>query len=518
MLQPLSNFYRRLTNEQLILLFTLLSMAIAWRVNYIQHGAVNNDFVLYHEAARLFTLGEWKQGFAVFSWPLFSLLIAGLHKLTFLDLHLSAQIITTILFSIASYSFLRIITLAGGNKTTLVCGILILLSNNYLTGDVLPMLLRDPGAWAFFLTSLVFFIQFYRNFNFKDAILWQASAIVATLFRVEYISFLIFLPLIFFIHPTFSLKSRILLMLKAQSLNILILLTALISLATIPSLTIKDFGRIQEVLGLFDHKFDEMLTVFSQRSNIMAKDVLQGHFDGLAKFGLLAALVSMCIVKCINTLGWVNMGLLVWKRKELTYIKHDAKQILIFSAVLSILNIAFILMSVFLLVHRYTAPLALILMVFTAFALASVIKQLQIDKSSQRKIKWCLIFIILFMSLSLLKICLPKRDGYNYAQDAVAWVKLNNIENKPVFYDDSRMRYYADAPFTSAFGETDGVLNTYISDQSIHQYEYLLVNYSASKPEHAITLIKMLPQYREIKRFNSYKNKKSILILKKFSE
>ena len=516
--QSLYNFLRRLTSQQLIILFTLLSLAVAWRVHYIQHGWVNNDFIIYHEAARLFTLGEWGQGFAVFGWPLFSLLIAGMHKLTGLDLHTSAQTITVIFFGITSYSFLRIISLAGGDKPTLACGILILFSNTYLTGDVLPMLLRDTGAWAFFLSSLMFFIQFYRNLKIKDALLWQVAAIVATLFRIEYISFLILLPLILLTHPNSDLKKRIMLVVKAQSLSILLLLIASISLVTIPSLTIKDFGRFQEIWGLFTSKYDVISKIFLERSSQMAEVVLKGHWDGLAKLGLIAAFISMCIIKCINTLGWVNMGLLVWQRKAIANVKHDAKQILIFAAIMSILNMTLILMNTFLLVHRYTAPLALILMVFTAFALASLIKQLQTYKSPQKRIKWGFVFIVLFMSLSLLKISLPKRDGYNYQQDAVTWIKAHNTLNKPVFYEESRMRYYAGVPFIGAFGKTESLLNTLISDKTIQQYDYLIINDSASSPERAAYLAKMLPQYREIKRFSAYKNKKSILIFKRTNE
>ena len=80
------------------------------------------------------------------------------------------------------------------------------------------------------------------------------------------------------------------------------------------------------------------------------------------------------------------------------------------------------------------------------------------------------------------------------------------------------MRYYSGAPFIEAYGETEGLLDHYISNQSIQQYDYLLVNYSSNRPERINALVKKLPQYREVKRFNAHKNKKAVIILKRNTE
>jgi hypothetical protein len=167
----------------------LASMVLAGWMQYIQHGWINPDSVLYFESARLFALGNWQEAVKVFNWPLYSILIAATHKLTTLDIHTSAQLLNVIFFGMATVSFLKIIQLAGGSVRVMLAGTLLLFGGQYLVGDVLEMLMRDEGFWAFYLSSLMFFIRYLQLNKISDALLWQVCIIIATLFRIEAICY-----------------------------------------------------------------------------------------------------------------------------------------------------------------------------------------------------------------------------------------------------------------------------------------------------------------------------------------
>jgi hypothetical protein len=181
----MTNILSTLTESKLQVILTLLGMLIACIVMYIQHGWINDDSVLYFEMARLFSIGEWKQGVSLFSWPLYAALISAVHRATSLSLQTSAQLLNVVFFGLTTFSFTRLILLAGGKKTTMIYSALLLFSSAYIVGDVLPMLLRDQGFWAMFLTSLVYFIQYYREHKIRYALLWQIFAILALLFRID---------------------------------------------------------------------------------------------------------------------------------------------------------------------------------------------------------------------------------------------------------------------------------------------------------------------------------------------
>lgn len=119
------------------------------------------------------------------------------------------------------------------------------------------------------------------------------------------------------------------------------------------------------------------------------------------------------------------------------------------------------------------------------------------------------------MSLSVLKVCLPKTKGYNYQQDAVAWVKSNNKDSKPVFYDESRMRYYANVNFISP--PPDNWLNTLslLKNGQINQYQYLLINFSRSQADRKLYIEKELPEYSNVMNFYDAKAKKHTAVFVK---
>jgi len=115
----------------------------------------------------------------------------------------------------------------------------------------------------------------------------------------------------------------------------------------------------------------------------------------------------------------------------------------------------------------------------------------------------------------LLKNILPKPEGYNYMQDAASWVKTHNKDNKPVFSDESRIRYYLGSNFTRNNAENWKVVTREIENNEIQNYDYLLISHSAKYPEREKVIAEKLPQYRVVSRFYSVKSKKSIIIYQK---
>jgi hypothetical protein len=100
-------------------------------------------------------------------------------------------------------------------------------------------------------------------------------------------------------------------------------------------------------------------------------------------------------------------------------------------------------------------------------------------------------------------------------QDAASWVKTHNTENKPVFSDESRIRYYMGNAFVRNYGENWEFLIREIDNNNIQNYEYLLISHSTKHPEREMVVSEKLPQFKEVKRFDSVKAKKSIIVYKK---
>ncbi|PKO47685.1 MAG: hypothetical protein CVU29_02250 [Betaproteobacteria bacterium HGW-Betaproteobacteria-22] len=501
-----------LTENKAIGLLTLIAGLIAWRVMYIQHGWINDDSTLYFEVAKRFSAGEWRQGFELYSWSFYPLIIAALHQVSNVNLHVSAQILAVGFYCITAFSLSKLIQLAGGDKLAILCGNLLLFSSTYITGDVFAMLLRDQGFWAFFLVSLVFFIRYTRDCRLQDALLWQASIIVATLFRVEGIAYAFFLPIILLAQSA-TFKTRLVHLIKINLLHLSLIIVLIIAFFLENSLNASHLGRLNEIISLFSVDDSGVINPsFAQKSAIYGKEVLGKFLDGYASLGLTITLISVVAIKCFKVAGGLTSLLIIAARGRLfTLPKPDAQKVLLAACAIAILNAAVIISRSFVLSSRYVIAFGFLMMIFAALYGASVIRAAQ---HKQTRTKWQLILILLsvvLISAGLIKNLANKRADYNYEQQAVAWAKQYSNDHDMIYYDNARLRYYAGAPWAGREGDTHipALLEKMKSEPK--PYTCLLLRAEADEPEKLNQMLS-IPEYREIKRFTN-KSGNRVLVL-----
>lgn len=511
-LKSLLNKLLQLPTGRLTGLLTVVGVLIAMQINYIQHGWINNDSVLYFEAARLFSIGEWKASFELWGWPLYPALIALVHTISGFSLHFSAQVLNVLFFGIATLSFLQLIRLCSGDNLTLLCGALLLFSSQYIVGDALQMLLRDQGFWAFFLTGLVFFVRFYRSLSWADAIAWQLAMIVAMLFRVEGITYLFALPFVMLLNKSQPWSIRNFSLLKAHCIN----LSAGVIIAgylLTKGLSVSHLGRLQEIFTT--NLLQEMTEKLISRANIMANEVLGNHLDDFATESLILTFLFIMLVKTVSSAGWITVGLAAYASKlRQKLIDHDSWKILSAVMIIALTDMFLIIVKVFVLSSRYVVPLTFMLTLLAAFGLRQLVGQMT-GTSRNRFYKWLVAALLVILTLCIVKNVLPKREGYNYQQDAVAWVKSRNTDNLPVFYDNSRVRHYAGEPFIGTWTDLWGKVADAVRDGSIHSYEFLLISQEDGEEWKSAYLAENLPDFREVHRSANPKGKKFIVVYQK---
>lgn len=499
------------SNIQWVIVF--ISLLVAAQVQYIQHGWINPDSVLYLEAAKLFAVGEWKAGFAVFPWPFYSLCIAATHHLTSLSIHHAAQLLNVIFFAIATYAFTAIIQLCGGKQKELITGGLIFLSAQYMIGGVLEMLMRDEGFWAFFLLSIVFLIRFHQRHQLKDALLWQIMIIMAVLFRIEAMLYLVLLPLVLMLNHQ-PLTRNLALVAKAYSLQIILALAVMTALLIHPTLSTDMLGRLNEIFtaNLWQAFTQKILT----KSQIMSELVLDEYLEEFALPGLILTFLYVIIVKSISATGIIPFGLgVLGIKNRYALIEKKGGQILMATMLIALLNMALIITKVFVLSGRYVLAISFILMVLASFYFAHLLDQSAIK--SNKKSQWIVRVLLVVMVLGFVKNLMPKKTGYNYMQDAVKWLDSNSHASlkTEVFFNETRMRYYAGAPFIGTWNNNLSLISTAISDRSIYQHPFLMIATSTKEEVNLHALMVKLPDYKEIKRFHDAKAKKYVIVYQK---
>jgi hypothetical protein len=506
--------FGRFSENQLIAFITAISILVTLRVIYIQHGWINNDSVLYFEVARLFAAGQWKEGLSLYNWPLYPALLALLHNLSSFSIQHVAQLLNVIFFAITTYSFLTLIRLAGGNKTTMVCGTLLLLSSTYIVGDVLPMLLRDQGFWAFFLASLGFFIRFYRSGKLSEAVLWQLCAILATLFRIEAVTFLILLPLSIISNPSVTSRAVINRIFAASIITLACAGVILIVLLLVPSIRLTDLGRIQDIGAVLQNSYLQITHGLIEKSEIMDRLILGNYLDGYGLMGVVFTLIGIVLFKLAGTAGWGTIAILAVAGKDRPErLSPDAAKIFYWVIALALLNTVVIILSTFVLSSRYIIALAFILMILASFSLAAFLRYLSSGRNKKDSArKWLLIALLLILVLSFLKNILPNGTTFNYQQNAAYWLKSNAGKNSQIFIDNPRIRYYAGEPYAGRSKDEWQLVLEAIQDKSIHHYDYLLISLDDEHPEREKYLTDILINHRLVKKFHKDGSGKAVLV------
>jgi hypothetical protein len=485
---------------------------IATQVQYIQHGWINPDSVLYLEAAKFFSNGNWQAGFEVFPWPFYALCIALVNTITQLGVHFSAQLLNVLFFAIATYSYIQIIQLAGGKQKQMIAGALIWLSAQYMIGGVLEMLMRDEGFWALFLLSIVFFIRFYQTHQLKNALLWQVCIIVATLFRIEAITYLILLPFILLFQTGFHSKQKWKHLLTTHAINIGLAVIIILAFTFNDHLSTKLLGRLNEVFTT--NLWQQFTQHLNEKSSIMSKQVLGEYLNEFAVPSLLMTFIYVLCVRIISSTGFIVVVLSTFAiRNRNKLLDSQAFQVLSATALIAIVNMALIITKVFVLSGRYVLALSFILMVFAAFYFA----ELLFKNHQNKKIKWLVTALLLLMLVGAVKNILPKQQGYNYQQEAVTWLLQNNTKKSLVFYDDTRMRFHAGQPITYDQVKHETRFNDLINDNSIEKYEFIVLSHEEKNPNYIYHAKTNLAKYDELKRFYDAKKRKFIIVYKRKS-
>ncbi len=131
-------------------------------------------------------------------WPFYSVLIYAIARLTHFSYLNSAFLLNGFFTLISVLTFINLVNqLSKNQRVVWLAAAVILLAQEF--NAVRTDIVRDHGFWAFYLLSVLFLLKYFRQselnfFSWPFSFGWAICLIVATLFRVEGVIFLILMP------------------------------------------------------------------------------------------------------------------------------------------------------------------------------------------------------------------------------------------------------------------------------------------------------------------------------------
>ena len=406
----------------------LLSLWQIQGIAQINHDAVYYLLAIQGDAASIQQIGNWL---------FYPKLIGIISSLLGMDAELSAHLLNSLLDTLLVLAFIRLIEELGGSKRSLIWAAVVVLSLPYLNenrGDII----RDHGYWAFTLIAMIFYMRLFQHFSWKNLLLWNSMMLIATLFRVEGIVFLLLMPWALLLNTTLSWKSRI--QVTSVSLIPVALLITLFVMATLFSGNFNN--RLVDSIGKAGAVVEIFTRLIPEKAQLFRTSVLPDFSRSTAEITIYLGVFYSIIKDLFSSLSWLYFIIFLLRKKfPAPKLGAFAKTVISIYALISLAILFIHGAQHFVMVSRYTMALALMLAVVVVFSLDEL--QQSINNSPKRKpllviVGFCI--TLLFID-SIYNTSKPKI----YIIDASNWAQKNLPAASKVLtdYHPERVGYYS---------------------------------------------------------------------------
>ncbi|MCN4144484.1 MAG: hypothetical protein LC437_05295 [Thiohalomonas sp.] len=425
----------KIADKHIYITTAFLSLIISLWL-FASRDIISRDAVLYVNAAQAFLDDGIGAAFEVLGWPFYSITIAVIHKLTGLSLEYSAYVLTILLETIISVTFVKLyakIAFDGARLWVAMLFILTFVTLNDYKGDIW----REYGFLAFSLLALYQFILYFQSHNKLNALLWQLCIFTATLFRTEAIIFAVLAPFYFLFIYNDSFAERI--------KNLLILNSIFYSIGLIDIIIILLSSQLQDLIlnnlpsQIVYLSAKEIFGNFNLAADNFVKHVLPFDYSaGYSHLIIASGLLSMLIFKLMKNFTLVYMGIwLSGSYKQWINKKQESNIIYYFASISLLILLVFITTRLFV-STRYTVFLLLLIgLVFTQY-LDYVLSYL-----TQHKHKFLLIALGMFITVQFLDSIISTGAKKFPMQHSSEWLIENIKAGDKIACNEKRFDYYS---------------------------------------------------------------------------
>ena len=469
---------------------------------------VNNDGIRYFRAASAFAGGDFSGGAAIYKWPFFSLMIAGLSNISGMHVEYAAYFLNGILTTLLLVAFLSVVHELGADRTTLtIAAIVILLFpelNKYRS-----FIIRDTGYLAFYMWSLVFLFRYWKTWQPGDLWKWLLCAGVACLFRPEGVVFLTLVPMLAWMRSQVS---------PARRFGQYVLLAAL-CVALFAGLALWLFSSepnlsqvhiVSQPLQALETAWQQIGTKLWFKLTAIEEEVLTEFSSDYSPVVLLVALTVIVVLEVIRRLS-VVYALFVGHAvvAKLVFPDPDAKELWYRLIALNlILLFAFATVQLFL-VGRYTVALLLTLLLAAPFSLAHLYRRWRSGAARRAWIFPAIALVVFALGAESLDVYTDKR----FLREAGLWLRDNTPGTATVYGDNQAFIYYSGKPAFRDHARYDWAETmSMISREEWRKYDYLGVYVSGKQAQRQARIQKHLA--RKPAKVFANKNGDKILIFK----
>jgi hypothetical protein len=452
---------KQVVNSNLAIYLTaaLLSLLLAYDGS-VRATVINPDGICYLQSAATIGMAGLHEAMHICGqaqWPFYSVLIYGVTLLTKLSVISAAFVLNGGLTLITVLAFITLVKMFTDRKLVLwFAAASILLMHEF--------------------NSVVLLIQYFRKPAWQLALLWSAALVVATLFRVEGVIFLVLLPMLAWFRP----ECRLIQFLQLN-LPVLAAIAATLIYLGLHQQTTLNLSRFSELLFQVKHGCQVLIQTYNDKSTALAHAILNGYSERDAKlvFGvMLLAWYSVCVITNLSII-YALLAIFAY-RKKLLPLDKPASQVFLGYILVNVVITAPFLVEYLFLSKRYLIALSLLLLVWVPFGLAALWEQ-------QRRALTVITGALVIGSA--LGGIIDFGYSKSYIRDAGLWLASNAPSDAAIYSNDFQVLFYSNHFGNTVFAKAGeykdlAVLNA----NQWRQYDYLAVQVNRRDPAKTLAL------------------------------
>lgn len=464
---------------------------------------VNNDGILYLLVAEEMIRGNWGEALDLYKWPFYPALIALVSGPIGVQVESAAHIVNALLVTAIVVAFMALVLELGGDRRTLVAAAVIVLLypdiNQYRS-----FVIRDFGYLAFYLTSLFLFVRHYRRPSKLLGLGWFASMLVATLFRVEGIIFLLYLPLVQHLNRRVSRGRWPIAIMGTAAVFVPIGLSFLWWTYS-PTREYDHLAVLTDPLAVLGGAWSQISGEFSHKLEAIREEFLIGISGSYAYaiFGL--TLVMIVVWGIMSALGPVYVFLVGHAAyRKLVFPLREVKRIW-YAVILAHLGAlcVFALAKLFL-TGRYPLALTLTMLLAAPFSITWIYGSWERARERAAPRTWGFPVLVVLMIATGVE-GLDVFTSKSYLREAGLWLNGHIPDRASLYSNNGILTYYAGRnPFGGGARADWDTTVQLIQDGRWKNYEYLAIAVSRKDQEEGRSVFKILKQ-KPIRTFVSEK-------------
>jgi hypothetical protein len=392
---------------------------------------INRDGIMYLQQVEAYLTGGLASAKLIYDWPVFSIIVAWVHKITTLPIEAAGFLTNSLLFIILTDAIILISGLLVKSQRQLIIAAVLVLCfipiNEYR-----DFILRDPGYWAFSSLALYHFMIFVLSPSYKAASLWQVFIIIAVLFRIEGAVVLFALPFfLFFLNPITVAISLFL-----QSLYLAFSAAVITVLFMASQTDLSDaFGKLGSISSFIN--IDRYEHLLNKYSTIIEQQILNQYSGDYATLILISGLFAMLAYKLLKTFS-ISYLIIYFVASSKTVSAHQPKlqRLLLYFFFVNIFILSMFLFKEYFVSSRYAVLALISLLLLVMYPLCHGIEHLFLSK---KKMLLSIVGLCLFYNIADTT---TLSSSKTYIKETALWAAHHLPDNSLVMTDDEFMLYY----------------------------------------------------------------------------